>query len=73
MTQAVIRRHLTSEARVQALVSSCGICGGQSGAGAGYSPRACVLPCHCHSILGLQAHTSSRGGMNNRPVGGRNQ
>jgi hypothetical protein len=34
IAQAVIRRLLTSAARVRAQVRSCGICGGQSGTGA---------------------------------------
>jgi hypothetical protein len=36
VVQAVSRRLPTTAARVQAQVRSCGICGGQSGAGAGF-------------------------------------
>jgi hypothetical protein len=39
MVQAVSRRSLTAEARVQSRVSPCGICGGQSGTGTGFSPE----------------------------------
>jgi hypothetical protein len=37
MVQVVIRRPLTAEARVRALVNPCGICGEQSGTGTGFS------------------------------------
>jgi hypothetical protein len=39
MALAIIRRHLTAEARVQSRVS----CGGQSGTGTGFSPSTSVL------------------------------
>jgi hypothetical protein len=45
MAQAVSRRPLTVEARV----SPCGICGGQSGTGSVFSPRTSVFPCQFHS------------------------
>jgi hypothetical protein len=38
MSQAVIRRPLTAEARVRSRVSPCGICGGQNGTGTGFPP-----------------------------------
>jgi hypothetical protein len=44
MAQAVSRRPLTSEARVRSRVSSCGICGGQSGNGTGFPPSTLVPP-----------------------------
>jgi hypothetical protein len=50
MAQAVSRRPLTAEARVRSRVSTCGICGGQSGTGTGFSPSTSVFPCQFHSI-----------------------
>jgi hypothetical protein len=38
MAQAVSRRPLTAEARILSRVGPCGICGGQSGTGKGFSP-----------------------------------
>ena len=49
MAQAVSRRRLTAEARVQSRVSQCGVCGGQSGTGTGFSPSNLVFPCQFHS------------------------
>jgi hypothetical protein len=42
--QVVSRRPLTAEARVLARVNSCGICGGQSGTGTGFSPVSIIPP-----------------------------
>jgi hypothetical protein len=49
MAQAVNRRPLTAKARVRSRVGPCGICGGQSGTGTGFSPSTSVFPCHFHS------------------------
>ena len=49
MAQAVSRRPLAAEARVRSLVSTCGICGGHSGTGTGFSPSTSVFPCQFHS------------------------
>jgi hypothetical protein len=49
MAQAVSRRPLTAEARVQSRVTPCGICGGQSGTGTDFFPSTSVLPCQFHS------------------------
>jgi len=38
MAQVVTRRPLTADARFRAWISLCGICGRQSGTGAGFSP-----------------------------------
>jgi hypothetical protein len=44
MTQVVSRRTLTAETRVRSRVSPCGICGGQSGTGTGFSLSTSVYP-----------------------------
>jgi hypothetical protein len=44
MAQAVSRRSLTEEARVLSRVNACGICGGQSGTGTGFSPSCGFSP-----------------------------
>jgi hypothetical protein len=56
MAQVVSRRPLTAEARVRARVNPCGICGGQSGTRAGFSPSSSVFSCQYHSTVALQTH-----------------
>jgi hypothetical protein len=51
MAQAVSRRPLTAEARVRGRLDPCGICGGQSGIGTGFSPSSSVFSCHYHSTI----------------------
>ena len=48
MAQAVGRRPPTAEAWVRPRLSPCGICGGQSGTGTGFSPGTSVFPCQFH-------------------------
>jgi hypothetical protein len=56
MAQVVSRRPLTAEARVRARVNPCGICGGQSGTGTGFSPSSSVFPCQYHSTVAVESH-----------------
>jgi hypothetical protein len=49
MAEAVSRRLPIAEARVRSRVSPCGICGGQSGPGTGFSSSSSVFPCQFHS------------------------
>jgi hypothetical protein len=75
MAQAVSRRPLTAEARVQSRVSPCRICGGQSGTGTGFSPSTSVFPCQYHSTgAPLQVKTKKKlnvfiTGLHNKPQG----
>jgi hypothetical protein len=50
MAQAVSRRPLTAEVRFRSRVSPCGICGGQSGTGTGFSSSTLVFPCQFYSV-----------------------
>jgi hypothetical protein len=74
MAQAVSRRPLTAEARFRSRVGPCGICGGQSGTGTGFSPSTSVFPCHFHSTgAPLQGKTKRLiifiTGLHNKPQG----
>jgi hypothetical protein len=54
MAQVVSRRPLTAEAQVRARVNPCGIFGGQSGTGTGFSPSSLVFSCQYHSTVAVQ-------------------
>jgi hypothetical protein len=50
MAQAVSRRPLAPESHVSARINPCGVCGGQSGTGTGFSPSSSVFPFKYHSF-----------------------
>jgi hypothetical protein len=64
MAQVVSRQPLTAEARFRVLVNPCGICGGQSGTGTGFSPSSSVSPCQ-YIIPPSLSKLISSGGMRN--------
>jgi hypothetical protein len=61
MAQAVSRRPLTPEACVCFRVNSCGICGGQSGTGTGFSPSCSPFLSYYHFTVALHTHVSPGG------------
>jgi hypothetical protein len=59
VAQVISRRPVTAEARVRVRVNPCGICGGQSGTGTGFSPSSSVSPCQYHSTVAVQTYIIS--------------
>jgi hypothetical protein len=53
IAQAVFLQLLTAKDRVRSLGSQCGICGGQTGTGTGFSPIPSIFPYQCYSIFTL--------------------
>jgi hypothetical protein len=75
MAQAVSRRPLTAEVWVRSQVDPCGVCGGQSGTGTGFSPSTSVFFCQFHST-GAPLHEKTKKkliifitGLHNKPQG----
>jgi hypothetical protein len=66
IAQVVSRRYLTEEARVSARDTPCGICGGQSGTGTGFSPICSVFIAPFHRGYSYLYHLV----INIRSVGG---
>jgi hypothetical protein len=56
MAQVVSCRPLTAKAWVRSRISPSGICGGQSGHGAGFSPSSSVFSRKYHSTVVLNTH-----------------
>jgi hypothetical protein len=61
MAHAASRRAVAAQSRFRALVSPCGICGGQSGTATGFSPSYSVFPYQYNSTVSLYYHVSSEG------------
>ena len=59
MSRAVSRQLLTAEVRIRTQVSSCEICGGQSGRVTGFSLSTSVSPCPYHSTFALYSSPST--------------
>jgi hypothetical protein len=68
MAQAVSCRPLTVEAQVHVQINPCGICGGQSGTGTGFSLSSLVFPIIYHSTITLQTQITWE--MNNMSTSG---
>jgi hypothetical protein len=70
IAQVVSRRFPTAAGRYRAQISSCGICGGQSGSGVRISPSASVSSANSHST-DCSTLIMSSGAGKNRPLCGR--
>jgi hypothetical protein len=62
MAQIISRRPLTAEAPIRARFNPCGICGGQSGTGAGFFPEFVGFPLSIYIISPSHSHTRCRKG-----------
>jgi hypothetical protein len=74
MAHAVSYRHLTVEVLVRSRVSPCGICGGQSGTGTGFSPEYFGFPMsvsfhRCSSTWKYGKLIIFITGLHNKPLG----
>jgi hypothetical protein len=61
VAQAVTCRPVTMESRVLARVTLCGICGGHSSSGTGFSSSSLVFHCQYHSTMAVHTYISSGG------------
>jgi hypothetical protein len=61
MAHVISHQPLTAKAWVHAYVSPCGIYGGQSGTGIGFSPSFSVVPCQHYFTVILHFYISSGG------------
>jgi hypothetical protein len=61
MAEVVNCQPVSAEARVCPWLSVCGVCGGLSGTGTGFSLSSSVSPCQYHTTMALHTHISPRG------------
>jgi hypothetical protein len=61
LAQLVRRWLLTAQSRIHDQISPCGICGGQSCTGTGFSTTSSVFPCQYHSTAAPSSHNLADG------------